>query len=168
MIQDVNSFIKYFDSVRRRTIKFIQAIPDHQIDWAPRKDEFTCGDIVRHLAATELMFVKAVVVEDWEYLGHDRSLASSLAETIEHLERCHIEATAFLHRLSNSDLSQPRPTLNGPPVKGWRLLMAMVEHEVHHRSQLAVYLTLMGVKPPHIYGLGVEDVVVLSAKPDKV
>jgi uncharacterized damage-inducible protein DinB len=40
--------------------------------------------------------------------------------------------------------------------------MAMVEHEIHHRSQIAMYLSLMGVPPPHIYGLGVEDVIALA------
>ena len=67
-----------------------------------------------------------------------------------------------LHGLNDVQLDQLRPTLNGPPVRGWRLLMAMVEHEIHHRSQLAVYLALMGVEPPQIYGLGVEEVMVLA------
>jgi uncharacterized damage-inducible protein DinB len=38
----------------------------------------------------------------------------------------------------------------------------MVEHEVHHRSQLAAYLTQMGVEPPQIYGLTIEDIVALT------
>ena len=42
--------------------------------------------------------------------------------------------------------------------------MAMCEHEVHHRSQLASYLTLMGVDAPDIFGLGVEDVTRLTAE----
>jgi uncharacterized damage-inducible protein DinB len=40
--------------------------------------------------------------------------------------------------------------------------MAMCEHEVHHRSQLASYLTLMGTDAPDIFGLGVEDVARLT------
>ena len=42
--------------------------------------------------------------------------------------------------------------------------MAMVEHEIHHRSQLASYLSMVGEAPPQLYGLGVEDVIVQSAK----
>jgi hypothetical protein len=34
---------------------------------------------------------------------------------------------------------------------------------VHHRSQLASYLTLMGVDAPDIFGLGVEDVARLTS-----
>ncbi len=52
--------------------------------------------------------------------------------------------------------------LEGPPVKAWRILLAMAEHEVHHRSQLAVYLALMGVEPPQIYGLKIEDIIELT------
>jgi len=37
------------------------------------------------------------------------------------------------------------------------------EHEVHHRSQLASYLTWMGLEAPDIFGLGVEDVERLIA-----
>jgi uncharacterized damage-inducible protein DinB len=48
-------------------------------------------------------------------------------------------------------------------VRAWRLLLAMTEHEVHHRSQLASYLTWMGRKAPDIFGLGVEDVERLTA-----
>lgn len=84
-----------------------------------------------------------------------------------HLEVSHSEAMTTLRTLNDTELYQPRPTLNGPPVKAWRLLMAMVEHEVHHRSQLAVYLALLGIEPPQIYGLGIEEVVALSIKKEK-
>ena len=49
-------------------------------------------------------------------------------------------------------------------MRAWRLLLAMTEHEVHHRSQLASYLTWMGVEAPDIFGLGVEDVERLTAQ----
>lgn len=162
MIQSVDSFINYFDSIRRRTRSYIQTIPPDQIDWAPKAGELTCGDLVRHLAAAELMFVGAVVESRWYYRGHEAGLHPTLEATLSQLDTSHLEAMNKLRTLSDSELSQPRPTLNGPTVKAWRLLMAMVEHEVHHRSQLAVYLTLLNIEPPHIYGLGVEDVIALA------
>lgn len=167
MIQSVSAFIEYFDGVRRRTSNFIRALPADRIDWSPKEGEWTCGEIVRHLAAAEKMFIGVAVEGRWGYSGHDESLAGSLDEAVAHLEHCHSEAMAALRGLSDADLYQPRPTLNGPPAKAWRLLMAMVEHEVHHRSQLAVYLALMGVEPPQIYGLGIEDVIALSASKGK-
>lgn len=164
MIQSVEAFTKYFDGIRRRTTNYIQAIPDNQVDWSPKAEELSCGDIVRHLAAAEKMFVGAAARGRWHYPGHDQSLASSLDQVMAHLETCHAEAMSTLRTLSDTDLVQLRPTLNGPPVKAWRLLMAMVEHEVHHRSQLAVYLALLGAEPPQIYGLEIDEVIALSSK----
>jgi uncharacterized damage-inducible protein DinB len=162
MIQRVDSFIDYFDSIRRRTIQYARTIPADQLDWSPRAGEFTCAAILRHLAAAEAMFVGAVVAGRWRYAGHDHDPADDLAALLAQLDASHAAAMIELRTLNDAALNEPRPTLNGPAVKAWRLLMAMVEHEVHHRSQLAVYLALMGVEPPQIYGLGVEDVIALA------
>jgi uncharacterized damage-inducible protein DinB len=164
MLEHVDQFINYFDSIRRRTLNYVRTIPSAQIDWRPKTGELTCGDIVRHLAAAELMFVGAAVEGKWRYAGHERvDERSSLVDALNTLETGHIAAMKILATLSDAGLSEPRPSLTGDQsVKAWRLLMAMIEHEIHHRSQLAVYLSLLGVEPPQIYGLGVEDVIALA------
>jgi uncharacterized damage-inducible protein DinB len=159
MLNSVADFIKYFDSIRRRTLNFIQSVPADQIDWSPGAGEFTFGDLIRHLAAAEQMFVGAIVNDKWTYVGHTANEHQELGKAIARLSETHAQAMATLQNVSDAELMQPRSTLDGPQVKAWRLLMAMVEHEIHHRSQLAMYLTLNQIKPPHIYGLGVEDVI---------
>jgi uncharacterized damage-inducible protein DinB len=105
------------------------------------------------------MFVGVVTHGKWSYAGHDGH-QTSLDDLIALLDQTHAEAMNALRSLLDSELDQPRPALEGnPQVKAWRWLMAMTEHEIHHRSQLAMYLLLMGITPPHIYGLGVEDLM---------
>ena len=105
------------------------------------------------------MFVGVVTQGTWKYDGHDGE-QSSLDELIAHLEQTHLAAMDALRALPDSELDQPRPALEGnAQAKVWRWLMAMTEHEIHHRSQLAMYLLLLGVTQPHIYGLGVEDLI---------
>lgn len=162
MIQSVNAFVDYFEGIRRRTLNYIHAIPADRVDWSPRIGELTCGDLARHLAAGEIMFAGVVAEGRWTYVGHDRSLAGGLDEILTYLQSSHTEAIKMLRRVDDSILTDPRPALKGPPVKTWRWLLAMVEHEVHHRSQLATYLSLMGIEPPQIYGLGIEDIVALT------
>jgi uncharacterized damage-inducible protein DinB len=144
----------------------VGTVPPERVDWAPRPGEYTCGDIVRHLAACELMFVGAVVDGAWRYPGHDRETAPTLQATLAHLDACHAQAVARLRQLADGALDETRPPLEpgARPVRAWRLLLAMTEHEVHHRSQLASYLTWMGVEAPDIFGLGVEDVERLAAQ----
>jgi uncharacterized damage-inducible protein DinB len=159
MIQSVSGFIDYFGGIRRRTLNYIGVLPAEQMDWTPRPGQFTCGDIVRHLAATERMFVGAVVEGRWRYVGHTAADTPGLDAALAQLEAAHTAAMDALRTVPDAALLERRPSLDGPPVKAWRLLMALVEHEIHHRSQLAVYLMLLGVEPPQIYGLGVEDVI---------
>ena len=37
-------------------------------------------------------------------------------------------------------------------LSGWRILMMLVEHEVHHRSQIDTYAGMQGWDVPQIYG----------------
>jgi uncharacterized damage-inducible protein DinB len=162
MIQSVDSFIDYFENIRRRTIQYMRTIPQDRIDWSPSASEFTCAAIIRHLAAAESMFVGVVASGRWRYPGHDHDPADGLDALIGQLETSHIAAMNALRALDDGELNESRPLLKGPQLKAWRVLMAMVEHEVHHRSQLAVYLSQMGVEPPQIFGLGVEEVIALA------
>jgi uncharacterized damage-inducible protein DinB len=165
VIASAPEFADYFAGVRRRTVGFFRAIPADRVDWRPQAGEYTCGDIVRHVAATERMFVGAVVDGQWRYPGHDRALAPTLEAALADLDAAHAACGARLRALDAGMLAANRPALEpgARAVRAWRLLLAMVEHEVHHRSQLASYLTWMGLEAPDIFGLGVEDVERLTA-----
>ena len=43
-------------------------------------------------------------------------------------------------------------------LSGWRLLMMMTEHDIHHRSQIDTYAGLNGWDVPHIYGRSAEHI----------
>ncbi|MCU0492036.1 MAG: DinB family protein [Chloroflexaceae bacterium] len=162
MITSVVSFISYFESVRRRTLNYFNTIPPEQLEWRPKPGEFTCGDIIRHLAAAEQMYVGLVVEGRWIYPGHEADADSpvSLEATLAACNASHMAAMERLRQLPDSVLEEMRPPLgDGPPIKVWRWLLLLAEHEIHHRSQLAMYLTLLDVTPPHIYGMGVEEVI---------
>ena len=164
MIRSIAEFIKYFESVRRRTLNYVRVVPAERLDWAPRAGEFTCAEIIRHIMGSERMFVRVVTEGRWHYDGHETDQEQGLDDLIALLDTSHGQAMERLKQLPDQTLTRLRsgPKDDGHPVKAWRWLMAMVEHEVHHRSQLAVYLSLMGVQPPHIFGLGVEDLIAIS------
>src|SRR5439155_26692333 len=56
-----------------------------------------------------------------------------------------------------AELAASRRDLEGGTVRGWRFLMAMVEHEVHHRSQLDAWLAEAGVEPAQLSGYRMGD-----------
>jgi uncharacterized damage-inducible protein DinB len=167
VIATVRGFTEYFEGVRRRTVGFFRALPPERMDWAPQTGEYTAGDIIRHVAACEPMFAGAALGRPWRYAGHEREHGATLEQALAYLDGCHATASGLLAAADDHALSAVVPSLElgARPIKAWRLLMAMTEHEVHHRSQLASYLTWMGVEAPDVFGLGVEDVMRLTAEP---
>lgn len=163
MIESVAEFTRYFDGVRRRTWSAVDRVGPDLLAWAPRPGEMTCGEIVRHLAGAERFFVAKVV--DDRFTGDlEPGPALDHAATRTLLESVHREEMARLGRVPDEALRAPRRDLDGGTVKAWRFLMAMVEHEVHHRSQLDCYLAEVGVEPPQIYGWRMEDVIARVAR----
>ncbi len=47
----------------------------------------------------------------------------------------------------------------GPGIAGWKWLRLLPEHEIHHRGQIYVYLAMLGIETPPIFGLTSEAVV---------
>jgi uncharacterized damage-inducible protein DinB len=47
-------------------------------------------------------------------------------------------------------------------LSGWRVLMMMVEHDIHHRSQIDTYAGLNGWPVPDIYGRSAETIIQLQ------
>ena len=163
MIGSVAEFIRYFDGVRRRTWSAVDRVAADRLEWAPRPGEMTCGEIVQHLAGAQRFFVTKVV-EDRFTEDLDPGPALDHAATRALLESVHHEEMARLQGVPDESLRAPRRDLDGGTVKAWRFLMAMVEHEVHHRSQLDCYLAEIGVEPPQIYGWKMEDVIAKAAR----
>lgn len=157
MISSINAYINYFEGLRRRTLRFAEAVPSGKIDWAPAPGEYTCGDIIRHIGSVQLMNWGIVAGEAFRYRGHSPDFGAGKEEALGYLANCHQEALSYLNRLPDSALAEKRPDLNGRPTSAWRFLMAAVEHEVHHRGQLAGYLRLLGIDPPELFGVKMES-----------
>jgi uncharacterized damage-inducible protein DinB len=47
---------------------------------------------------------------------------------------------------------------DGASITVWKWLRAMVEHEIHHRGQIYLYLAMLEVPTPPLYGLTSEQV----------
>jgi uncharacterized damage-inducible protein DinB len=114
--------------------------------------------IVRHLAGAERFFVTKVLEDRWTD-DIDPGPPLDLAATRERLRAVHQAEMARLGAMPDARLAATVIDLDGRAVPAWRFLMAMVEHEVHHRSQLDCWLAQAGVEAPQLFGQRMEDVV---------
>jgi uncharacterized damage-inducible protein DinB len=158
-IHDMAEFLNYFEKVRDRTLRVIRCVPPDQLDWTFREGKFTLGDLVRHIATTErYIFAEGVQGKPVSYPGCGKELADGYENVVSYVDRLHRESIEIFGRLSNDDLHGKCLTPDGKPITTWKWLRAMVEHEIHHRGQLYIYLAILGVPTPPLYGLTSEEV----------
>lgn len=159
-IQSITPFLEYFERVRERTVRVIACIPADHIEWTYREGKFTFGDMIRHLATIErYMYAENAQFRLSTYPGHGRELAEGYDGCVQFLHTLHAESMAIFRTLSSDDLRKKCTTPGGIEITLSKWLRAMVEHEVHHRGQLYLYLSLLGITTPPLYGLTEEEVV---------
>lgn len=150
--------ISNFEGVRKRTLKYLHMLPDHLVDWRPVEHKFSIGDIIRHLGSAELMFLHAIVHNEWKYNGHQPTKGRTLEEAINYLNVCHDNSMEGLRNLTKEQLKIKVKNLLGYDVSAWRIIMAMSEHEIHHRGQISAYMQVNQIEPPQIFGLKIEQI----------
>jgi uncharacterized damage-inducible protein DinB len=156
---DLPEFLRYWDNVRGRTRRLVPLLPADRVEWAPAPGRLTCGDLVRHLAALERwMFAENVAGRPSRYPGHGEELASGPEALLAFHDRMHEEAMAVFGSLTAEQVAARCETPGGVSLPAWKWLRSMVEHEAHHRGQLYLYLGLLGVPTPPLYGLTEEEV----------
>ena len=162
-IEHVDSFVRYYENVRERTMRVVRCTPPDKIEWTCREGGFTIGDLMRHLAAVErYVFAESVQGNPSCYPGCGRDLAEGLESVLGFMERLHRESVAIFSHLTDEDLNRKGVTPDGHPIAAWKLLRAMVEHEIHHRGQIYVYLGILGVTTPPLYTLREHELRALS------
>jgi uncharacterized damage-inducible protein DinB len=162
-IHSIGPFLDYFGRVRERTLKVINCIPPDKLNWTYRQGSFTFADIIRHLAAIErYMYAENAQLKPSRYPGHGAELADGHEAVLEFFDKMHSETVAILRGLTDEDLKRKCRTPGGAQISVWKWLRAMVEHEVHHRGQLYLYLRMIEEGAPPIYGLTSEEVVARS------
>jgi uncharacterized damage-inducible protein DinB len=158
-ILTIQPFLQYFGNMRERTLRVARCIPPDKIDWTYAPGKFTLGDLLRHLAVTERhMWGENVRGRPSAYTTHGKELADGLENVFAFMGHMHTEAMQIFSELSDEDLRRKCKTPGGGELSTWKWLRAMAEHEAHHRGQIYLYLALLGVPTPPLYGQTSEQV----------
>ena len=158
-IHSAPAFVEYWRGFRGRTRRLVPCIPADRLEWSPREDGCTFGDLLRHLAGIERdMYAENVQGRPSRYPGHGRELAVGPEAVTAYLDTKHEEACVIFGALSPEQLAGKCATPAGTPITTYKWLRAMVEHEAHHRGQIYLMLGMLGVQPPQLYGLSEEEV----------
>jgi uncharacterized damage-inducible protein DinB len=163
-----DSFLAELNQESQGTRTTLERVPEDQLGWRPHAKSMTMGELATHLANVGSWTAITVKQDsfDMEPPGEAPKRQEPLTSRkaiLELFEKNLAESREALAGASDEDLQKPWTLL----MKGQRLLTMpktavlrsfILNHAVHHRAQLGVYLRLLDVPVPAIYGSSADEV----------
>lgn len=156
------STLPAFDQIVAGTKSVLAAVPEDQLDWRPHDRSWTLGELATHLANLPSWTMATLSVSEFDISPADggpppmAALANS-AEMVEALEENAAAARGAIEKCSDADLASPWTMLVAGEArftlpKGVVLRTFIMDHMIHHRAQLGVYLRMLDVPVPQLFG----------------
>jgi uncharacterized damage-inducible protein DinB len=152
-----------FDEEMANTRKLLERVPEDKYAWKPHEKSMAMGRLASHVAelpnwALETMNRDVLELQP----GQKPFIATSGAELLERFDTNRVAAREAIERASDEHLAQPWSLMYGGrtmfTMPRYRVLRAVVmNHMIHHRAQLGVYLRLNDVAIPGMYGPSADD-----------
>ena len=145
------------------TRRVLERVPDDRLAWKPHPKSMTIGNLAMHIAATPAFITGWAMEDSVEAIaGAPPMEPVSTADILSAHDQSVMKAKANLAQLGDAGLRREwQMTSQGTRLFGWpktELVRAYaLNHLYHHRGQLAVYLRLLDVAVPSIYGPSADE-----------
>ena len=158
------SFLAEFDQEMAGTRRVLERVPADRLTWRPHPKSMTLGQLALHVAKVpgDLANLSKLDGIDAETVDFNPPQPATASEILPTLEASLKAAQAVLTELDAKSASGPwkltagpREVFTVPRVAVLRSLM--LNHWYHHRGQLLVYLRLLDVPVPAVYGRSADD-----------
>ena len=148
-----------FEHESKTTRKFLERIPQDKLMWKPHEKSHTAGALALHIASVPGNVARLALVDEsplpdfaalfkqpatvQEFLNSHEKSIETVKEILPTLDDARL--------MTNwSSMRDGKPIMTMPKVMFLRSIM--LNHWIHHRGQLGVYLRLTGAKVPSSYG----------------
>ncbi len=152
-----------FDGEMESTRKLLALVPDDRLAYKPHERSMALGRLAGHVAELPAWAGSTL---DTEELSMDSSykpwIPTSRAEILERFDKSVAEARAKIAKATEADwaktwtlkwdgkliMSMPRTAI---------MRSTVMNHMIHHRAQLGVYLRLNNIEIPGMYGPSADE-----------
>lgn len=151
------------------TRKILQQVPEGNNDWRPHEKSFPLGRLATHVAEIPRWVTMILGTPGFDMLANPlpRHVAQSHAELMEIFESQMTEALANLKAAGDEELLAEWTFRAGERIisntsRYHTIRTFMFNHHIHHRGQLSVYLRLLDVPVPGMYGPSADDRIAME------
>jgi uncharacterized damage-inducible protein DinB len=159
----VDALLPEFDHEMTTTRKLLERLPEDKFAWKPHAKSMSLGGLATHLATLPWWGEMTLAQSEFDTAGVAAPAeAASRSDVLTMFDDHVAKARAALVARSDAELMAMwslkragQTIFSMPKAAVWRSFV--VSHLVHHRGQLSVYLRLLDVPLPSIYGPSADE-----------
>lgn len=144
------------------TRKVLERVPDEHWDWKPHEKSMSLGALAAHLAMLPWLARLVLDQDEVDVTGPRPDAPKNREELLRTFDELSSALVASANALPAESWRQTwtlkgngRVFMSHPRVAALRIMY--ISHTIHHRGQLTVYLRLLGVPLPGIYGPSADE-----------
>jgi uncharacterized damage-inducible protein DinB len=164
MIQMLEPMLSEIREEAVTTKRVLERVPADKLSWKPHPKSMSLGQLALHVASIPGNLAKLAQLEEFDasQASFEPPIPNDLKEIHAALDQSVRSAEACLSGMSErAALGTWRLTLRGRELftkpRVGLLRSIMLNHWYHHRGQLSVYLRLLDVPVPVIYGRSADE-----------
>jgi uncharacterized damage-inducible protein DinB len=159
-----NTILEDLDIELKMTRRILKAVPDDHAAWTPHPKSMTLGRLAMHVAILPSFISLCLATPDFDFVkqGSPEPDFQSQEALLTLFDKNAEGARTSLAKATDEDLAQlwklsagERVITNSP--RSLIVLHTCLGHMIHHRAQLGVYLRLLDLPVPGVYGPSADD-----------
>ena len=152
-----------FDHEMQSTRRTLERVPEDKLGWKPHQKSMSLGGLATHLATINHWVDATIGMDSFDVAGVPPTPElKSRGEILAMFDQNAASARKAIAGASDADLMKPWSLLSSgkavftlPRIAVLRSFI--LNHTIHHRGQLSVYLRLNDVPVPSIYGPSADE-----------
>ena len=159
----VDALLPEFDHEMTTTRKLLERVPDGRLDWKPHAKSFSLGQLAQHLATLPMWGTITINQSEFDTAANPPSTETlTRSQILTRFDENVANTRAALAGKTDAELMAPWTLKREDHVifampKASVLRSFVLNHIIHHRGQLSVYLRMQDVPLPSMYGPSADE-----------
>lgn len=160
------SLIREIEHEGSQTKKILERIPFEKFDWKPHEKSTSIGKLAVHVASLPSWTSRILAISDFDFAVQKLTLPEiKSTEDIVSLSQNSLQkAVEDLQNASDEEMMAKWTFRRGEHIifqlpKAASIRSFAMNHLIHHRGQLSVYLRLLDIPVPGMYGPSADEAI---------
>ena len=144
------------------TKRVLERVPADKLSWKPHPKSYSLGQLAMHIASLPGAIAAAATPDTFEAPGFNQAQPKNIQEVLDTFSKSLVDSKQGLLKMDDARLAATWSlTRNGNTIMSIPRMAfirsIMMNHLYHHRGQLSVYLRILDVPVPSIYGPSADE-----------